>query len=70
MKNGDRRDGCSSGRFFFFKCTVAGSFGKRKKLRNFRSFCGAGYEIRTRDFHLGKVTLYQSVNPAFFEINI
>ena len=21
-------------------------------------FSGAGYEIRTRDFHLGKVTLY------------
>ena len=23
-----------------------------------RFFFGAGYEIRTRDFHLGKVTLY------------
>ena len=30
-----------------------------KKAPILRSFLsGAGYEIRTRDFHLGKVTLY------------
>ena len=30
----------------------------------FFSFYGAGYEIWTRDFHLGKVTLYRWVKPA------
>ena len=31
-----------------------------KKLSHLRQLIlgGAGYEIRTRDFHLGKVTLY------------
>ena len=33
--------------------------GKRKRLSFQTAFSfGAGYEIRTRDFHLGKVTLY------------
>ena len=29
-------------------------------MKHIRGVCGngAGYEIRTRDFHLGKVTLY------------
>ena len=29
-----------------------------------RHISGAGYETRTRDFHLGKVTLYHWVKPA------
>ena len=39
---------------------------KRKTAHCFPSKVGAGYEIRTRDFHLGKVTLYHWVNPALW----
>ena len=41
-----------------------------KKLRLNRSFLnGAEDEIRTRDVHLGKVTLYHWATPAFFTIH-
>ena len=33
-------------------------FENGKQVSVFRFLVGAGYEIRTRDFHLGKVTLY------------
>ncbi len=32
--------------------------GRTGFVRPFGAFSGAGNEIRTRDFHLGKVTLY------------
>ena len=38
-----------------------GAIFKNRRLHHWyilRFFRGAGYEIRTRDFHLGKVTLY------------
>ena len=48
-------------------CLTAWLWCLKIKSRHYRltsAFSGAGYEIRTRDFHLGKVTLYHWVNPA------